>query len=100
MPAAGDRGAVEAQQRALVGRQVLVAHNTEPVGWQWHVGKVRFFGVGAKVKKACKTANFMVYYTEKDTRAVCSNGEEGRELTTRNYGADEWWLLLDPVAGQ
>ena len=26
------------------------------------------------------------------------NGEEGHELTTRNYGADEWWLLLDPVA--
>ena len=25
--------------------------------------------------------------------------EEARELTTRNYGRDEWWLLLDPVEG-
>jgi hypothetical protein len=39
----------EEQQRALIGRQVLVAHNSEPVGW--HIGKVRFFGVAAKWKK-------------------------------------------------
>ena len=41
----------------------------------------------------------MVYYTKKDTGGLL-NGEEGRELAARNYGADEWWLLLDPVAGQ
>ena len=23
--------------------------------------------------------------------------EEARELTARNYGRDEWWVLLDPV---
>ena len=84
----------EEQQRALVGRQVLVAHNTEPVGW--HVGKVRFFGVGAKWKKHCETANFLVYYTKKDTGGLL-NGEEARELSSRNYGPDEWWLLLDPT---
>ena len=84
----------EEQQRALVGRQVLVAHNTEPVGW--HVGKVRFFGVGAKWKKQCETANFLVYYTKKDTGGLL-NGEEARELSSRNYGPDEWWLLLDPT---
>ena len=42
----------EEQQRALVGRQVLVAHNTEPVGW--HVGKVRFFGGGRQVEEALR----------------------------------------------
>ena len=41
----------------------------------------------------------MVYYTKKDTGGLL-NGEEGRKLAARNYGADEWWLLLDPVAGQ
>ena len=45
------------------------------------------------------TANVMVYHTKKDTGGLL-NGEEGRELAARNYGADEWWLLLDPVAGQ
>ena len=71
-----------------------MAHNTEPVGW--HVGKVRFFGVGAKWKKQCETANFLVYYTKKDTGGLL-NGEEARELSSRNYGTDEWWLLLDPT---
>ena len=23
--------------------------------------------------------------------------EEARELAARNYGREEWWLLLDPV---
>ena len=82
----------EAQQRELIGRQVLVAHNAEPAGW--HVGKVRFFGVGAKWKKVCKTANFMVHYTNETTDGSLK-GEEGRELSGRNYGANEWWLLLD-----
>ena len=60
---------------------------------RWHVGKVRFFGVGAKWKKQCETANFLVYYTKKDTGGLL-NGEEARELSSRNYGTDEWWLLL------
>ena len=37
-------------------------------------------------------------YTKKDTGSLLQ-GEEGRELSTRNYGADEWWLLLDEVGG-
>ena len=86
----------EEQQRALVGRYVLVAHNSEPVGW--HMGKVRFFGVGAKWKKVCATANFLVTYSKQLTDNLLS-GEEGRELSTRNYGPDEWWLLLAPASG-
>ena len=69
---------------------MLVAHNSEPVGW--HKGKVRAFGAGAKWKKVCETANFIVKYTKKDTgNALC--GEEGCELSK-----GEWWLLLEPVA--
>ena len=60
------------------------------------MGKVRFFGVGAKWKKHCETANFLVTYTKKDTGGLL-NGEEARELSSRNYGPDEWWLLLDPT---
>ena len=50
-------------------------------------------GVGAKWKKHCETANFLVTYTKKDTGGLL-NGEEARELSSRNYGTDEWWLLL------
>ena len=49
------------------------------------MGKVRFFGVGtvgARWKKACETANVMVYYTKKDTGGLL-NGEEGRESSRR-----------------
>ena len=86
----------ETQQRALVGRRVLVAHNSEPVGW--HMGKVRFFGAGAKWRKVCETANFVVEYYKKDTGGLLQ-GQDGRELSVRNYGADEWWLLLDEAEG-
>ena len=69
---------------------MLVAHNSEPVGW--HKGKVRAFGAGAKGKKVCEMANFIVTYTKKDTsNALC--GAEGFELSK-----SEWWLLFEPVA--
>ena len=45
------------------------------------MGKVRFFGVGAKWKKHCETANFLVTYTKKDTGGLL-NGEEARELSS------------------
>lgn len=60
------------------------------------MGKVRFYGAGAKWKKVCETANFIVEYTKKATGGLLQ-GQEGRELSARNYGADEWWLLLEPV---
>ena len=86
------------EKRALVGRRVLVAHITDPIGW--HVGRVRFFGVGARWLKVCATANFLVRYTKKETNADMKEGqEEGREFSASNYGRDEWWLLLDPIEG-
>ena len=92
----------EEEQRALVGRRVLVAHNDNsggatPTGW--HVGRVRFFGVSSKQKEVCETANFVLRYTKKETNGEIKEGlEEPRELSARNYGCDEWWVLLDPLA--
>jgi hypothetical protein len=86
------------EKRALVGRRVLIAHITEPIGW--HVGRVRFFGVGQKELKVCPTANFLLRYTKKETNGEIVEGQqEARELSASNYGRDEWWLLLDPVEG-
>ena len=48
----------EADKQALVGRRVLVAHNSEPIGW--HVGRVRFKGVSKVWLKACPTANYLI----------------------------------------
>ena len=85
-------------KRALVGRRVLVAHNTDPIGW--HIGRVRFFGVGGKWLKACPSANFLLRYTKKETKGEFKEGqEEARELAASNYGRDEWWVLLDPIEG-
>ena len=70
---------------ALVGRRVLVAHNSDPVGW--HIGRIRFFGVSTAAKKLCPAANFILRYTKKETNAEIKEGhEEARELTARNYG--------------
>ena len=130
----------EEEQRALVGRRVLVAHVVDPIGctsagtrtqderalpllclscslaspladcsltspWaraplcKGHVGRIRFFGVGAADRKVCPTANFVVRYTKKETNAEMKEGQqEARELSASNYGCNEWWLLLEPTA--
>ena len=36
---------------------------------------------------------------ERYCRQVAEGTEEARELSMRNYGRDEWWLLLRPVEG-
>jgi len=47
-------------------------------------------------KKSCPTANFLIKYTKKETNNAL-DGDSALELSTANYGVDEWWLLLDPV---
>ena len=81
-------------QRALVGRRVLVAHHIEPIGW--HVGKVYGYGVSHWDKKVCQTTNFKAAYTKKETNGELQ-GNQVRELTSRNYVREEWWMLLDQV---
>ena len=50
-------------------------------------------------KKVCPTANFLLHYTKKETYSAMTEGqEEARELSASNYGRDEWWVLLEPVA--
>ena len=83
----------EEQQRALIGRRVLVAHDSKQATG-WYLGKVRFFGVSVKEKQACPTANFKVSYTKKDTDGQLY-GDAACELSAANYGPGEWWLLLE-----
>jgi hypothetical protein len=74
----------------------VLAHNY-PIGW--HIGRVRFFGVSKAWRKVFESANFLLRYTKKETNGEMKEGqEEGRELTATNYGRDEWWELLDPIA--
>ena len=54
-----------------------------------------------KAAKLCPTANFLLRYTKKETNGEMKEGqEEARELLARNYGRDEWWLLLDPLESE
>ena len=53
---------------------MLVAHITNPIGWR--MGRVRFFGVGAKWRKVCPTANFLLRYTKKETDGAMAEGTE------------------------
>ena len=39
----------------------------------------------------------VVKYNKKETDDAL-DGDSALELATHNYGRDEWWLLLDPVA--
>ena len=40
----------------------------------------------------CETANFIVQYTKKQTGNALQ-GDEARELSARNCGADEWSVV-------
>ena len=47
-------------------------------------------------KKVCPSANFLIKYAKKETDNAL-DGDSALELTSANYGRDEWWLLLDPA---
>ena len=86
------------QLRELIGRKVLVAHErTKSTEAGWYLGKIKLFGVSAAWKRACPSANFIVKYTKRETNNML-DGDSALELAAHNYGRDEWWLLLDPVA--
>ena len=85
----------EQQHRELIGRQVLVAHDSK-AATGWYCGKIKLFGVSDAWKANLPNANFLIKYTKKDTGDALQ-GDEARELTMRNYGPGEWWLLLDPA---
>ena len=59
---------------------------------------MRFFGVSAAEQEGLPNGQLKLRFTKKETNSEMKEGqEEVRELAARNYGRDEWWLLLDPV---
>ena len=53
-----------------------------------YLGKIKLYGVSEACKKACRSANFLVKYTKKETGSALE-GDEALELTMANYGRDE-----------
>ena len=60
------------------------------------MGRIKLFGVSPAWKRVCRSANFLVKYAKKETGNAL-DGDSALELTTHNYGRDEWWVLLDPA---
>ena len=59
---------------------------TSAVGKSWKTGK-----------NSVPTATNVVEFKLKDTGTKSLNGKVAMELSPAKYGADEWWLLLEPV---
>ena len=79
--------------------QVMTAHLLDgAVGW--FVGTVVTSAVGKSWKtgkNGVPTATNVVEFKLKDTGTKSLNGKVAMELSPAKYGADEWWLLLEPV---
>ena len=41
-----------------------------------------------------QTANSVVKYARKETNVTALHGSVACELSTSNYGKDEWWMLV------
>ena len=86
--------ATEDDLRALKGRKILAAHILDDaIGW--YMGSVQDFGVGPGWKQP--SATHIIKYTAKETNNKSLNGRVASKLSADNYGATEWWILLDPV---
>ena len=75
--------------------RILAAHILDGATG-WYMGKVQNFGVGPSWKQPDST--HIVVYTCAQTKTKALEGRVACALTADNYGAAEWWLLLDPVA--
>ena len=53
-------------------------------------------GVGKSWKQP--EATHIVMYKRQETSTKHLNGRVACKLTANNYGSNEWWLLLEPVA--
>ena len=82
----------EAQCRALCGRKILAAHILDGATG-WYVGTIQNFGVGSVWK--IPEATHIVLYKQKETGTKHLNGRVACKLAADNYGASEWWLLLE-----
>ena len=84
----------EEQQRALCGRRILAAHILDGATG-WYMGTVQNFGVGPKWR--VPEATHIVQYKKSQTKTKHLDGRVACKLAVDNYGANEWWLLLEPV---
>ena len=85
---------LEVQQRALCGSKILAAHILDGATG-WYMGMIQNFGVGPAWKQP--DATHIVLYKKSETRTKDLNGRVACKLAVDNYGANEWWLLLEPV---
>eukprot|EP00966_Prymnesium_polylepis_P185467 4299018-Prymnesium_polylepis.1 len=83
-------------KKALVGKKVLTAR-IDDGACGWFLGTVTSSAVGARDKKKVPTATHVVTYTKKDFGTKDVVGTVATELSSSNYGSEEWWLLLEPV---
>jgi hypothetical protein len=82
------------QRLALVGK--LVLHGWEDnVRTGWFLGRVARKHVTARDRQYVPTANYVVRYTAKETDGQV-DGLVACELSARNYGVGQWWVLLEP----
>ena len=63
----------------------------------WFLGTVTSSAVGVRDKKKVPTATHVVAYTKKETGTTHLVGSVATELSSSNYGSNEWWLLLDQI---
>ena len=83
------------QQEALKGRKILAAHILD--GATGCMGTVQCVGVGPSWKQP--DATHIVVYKKNETGMQALNGRVACQLTADKYGAAEWWLLLEQIAG-
>ena len=79
--------------RALKGRKILAAHLLDGATG-WFMGTVQAFGVGPAWKQP--DATHVVVYKQAETKTKELFGRVACRLSAENYGASEWWLLLEP----
>ena len=82
------------EQRTLCGRKILAAHLLDGATG-WYVGTVQHFGVGSSWRQP--DATHIVIYSQKETGTKQLVGRVACKLAADNYGASEWWLLLEPA---
>lgn len=86
----------DAQQLALVGRQIMHAWDTPNIQG-WFRGRIAARGVSSsRDLRATPTANFVVSYDRSTTKNKQLHGRVASTLTPGKYGVHEWWLLLEP----
>jgi hypothetical protein len=81
---------------ALVGEHVYVAWDAPNI-IGWFVGQVVARGVSHRDLKTNPSANVVVAYDKRVTMNKYLHGRVASTLTTKRFGASQWWILLEKV---